>query len=105
MGVALPRPDSSAFHLMFVDASHVIGGSGLGAVPLASGPRQCGQLSARAEDVGNPTKTHNSKVLMTLVSMKSPFFGSGEPPSPFYGRAQCSHHAERDDFGRNQAST
>ena len=39
IGVALPWPGSSAFHLMLVFASQVIGGSAFGAVPLASGPR------------------------------------------------------------------
>ena len=61
---------------MFVLASHVIGGSAFGAVPLANGPRQCGQLSAGssavAEDVEIPTKMHRTnKVLMTLVGMEN----------------------------------
>ena len=39
MGVALPRPVSGAFHLMFDVSSQVIGGFALGAVPSAAGPR------------------------------------------------------------------
>src|SRR5260221_13483042 len=36
----------AAFHLMFVFASHVSGGLAFdAAIPVANGPRQCGQLS------------------------------------------------------------
>ena len=54
-GVALPRPTSrSAFQLMFVclvPLGRRVGGAG--AKPLASGPRQLGQLSAAAALVAN----------------------------------------------------
>src|SRR5260370_21461293 len=47
IGDALPRPDRGAFHLTFVFSSQVTGGSPLGAVPLASGPRHWCQFSIR----------------------------------------------------------
>src|SRR5262245_27463938 len=47
MGVALPLPGSSAFHLIFFLSSQVSGGLARGAVPFASGPRQWCQLSSR----------------------------------------------------------
>src|SRR5947208_2618244 len=46
IGEALLLPGKSTFHLMFVFASQVIGGSAVGETPVASGPRQWAQLSA-----------------------------------------------------------
>src|SRR5947207_3398251 len=48
IGVELPSLGSDAFHLTFLLASQVTGGSPRGAVPLASGPRQWCQLSSRS---------------------------------------------------------
>src|SRR5947207_16011488 len=45
IGLALPRPGSRAFHLMWVVASHFVGGSAVGADPFASGPRQWCQFA------------------------------------------------------------
>ena len=47
IGVALPAPGIGAFQRMLVSASHVIGGSASGAMPLACGPRQWCQLWSR----------------------------------------------------------
>src|SRR4051794_41907069 len=52
---------------MFVFSSQVSGGSALGAVPLASGPRQCGQLSS-AFEVGSPAGVPAPATLMARIS-------------------------------------
>src|SRR5207245_5066205 len=45
IGVALPAPGKSAFHLMLVAVSHLTGGfAPAGATLFAVGPRQLGQL-------------------------------------------------------------
>src|SRR5262245_52958281 len=48
MGVEAPRPGRGAFHLTLVFSSQLTGGSPRGAAPVASGPRQWGQLSSRS---------------------------------------------------------
>jgi hypothetical protein len=44
-------PGIFAFHLILVFSSHWVGGLARGATPLASGPRQCGQLRKASESV------------------------------------------------------
>jgi hypothetical protein len=48
-GVDVPLPGSATFHFTFDDSLHVVGGLASGATPLASGPRHCGQFSARTK--------------------------------------------------------
>jgi hypothetical protein len=42
-GVAEPWPGTSTFHFTFFFSLHSLGGSLLGATPVSSGPRHCGQ--------------------------------------------------------------
>jgi hypothetical protein len=50
MGVEVPLPGIRTFHFTFFVSLHSTGGLAPGAMPLASGPRHCGQ-SARATGV------------------------------------------------------
>ena len=44
IGVEVPLPGSFTFHLMLFVSLQVTGGLAAGAVPLAWGPRHCGQF-------------------------------------------------------------
>src|SRR6476620_7558954 len=50
-GVAVLSPSIFTFHLMFVLSSQFVGGSPIGATPLASGPRHCGQLYCHSDSL------------------------------------------------------
>src|SRR5262245_39003311 len=73
IGVALPRPGSAAFHFMLVLSSHSSGGSPFGAVPLASGPRQWGQLSsfsaAKSPPRAKDDRHHIAKISSLLMGV------------------------------------
>src|SRR5260370_25940689 len=74
IGVALPRPVSGAFHLMFFFSSHLMGGSPLGAVPLASGPLQWGQLSiaSSAREGAASNQVERVKRATYFMALRSP---------------------------------
>src|SRR5687768_15297326 len=48
IGVDVPRPGSLTFQRTFLPSPQVSGGSAVGAAPLASGPRHCGQFESVA---------------------------------------------------------
>src|SRR4051812_26570517 len=54
IGVEVPSPVIFTFHLMFVSWSHFVSGLPVGAAPVPSGPRHCGQFVSEA-DWPNPT--------------------------------------------------
>jgi hypothetical protein len=49
IGVDVPSPGMWTFQEMFLLSSHFTGGLPLGATPVPSGPRHCGQLSAAGD--------------------------------------------------------
>src|SRR6516164_8695124 len=61
MGVEVPRPGIAVFHLTLVSASHLSGGSPLGATPVASGPRHWCQL-ANCSFVASPAEAAAPKI-------------------------------------------
>src|SRR4051812_31841839 len=53
MGVASPLPGTFPFHLMLLVSLQAVGGLPLGARPLASGPRHCGQLASAEKEAAD----------------------------------------------------
>ncbi len=72
IGEALPRPGMSAVQRMFFVALQSIGGSALGATPVASGPRQAGQSAlSSAKVASDATHARRAKTasVVTLISI------------------------------------
>jgi hypothetical protein len=62
IGVDVPRPGILTFHRTFFPSAQVVGGSAVGATPLASGPRHCAQLASgvsAARAIQPPTNIAN----------------------------------------------
>ena len=67
IGVELPIPGISNFHLILVSSLHLVGGVALGAVPLASGPRNWCQLSC--SDICMPLAMATKAILKMMASL------------------------------------
>src|SRR5688572_23868895 len=77
MGVAVPRPGSFTFHLMFSSSLQVVAGEASGDAPVSKGPRHFGQFSSadviertviRARNVAKPTDIDRDRLVMRLLA-------------------------------------
>jgi hypothetical protein len=67
-GVELPLPGIATFQRTFLVSLHSTGGAAVGATPVMSGPRHCGQKLSALPSAAPPGTVANDSETSTLVT-------------------------------------